>query len=116
MAQSGQREANGQLKLYLTTADILPIARLGMIWIIIVLVACVATANLQQAMVIRYAERFAAWQYQDFVCPTSALLVSLIRERRMEVLNSETDWEAGMCTLSEDRRQGTGNRGQLADG
>lgn len=43
------------------------IAKLGIGWIIFVLMLCVALANLQQAMVISQQERFTAWQYQDFV-------------------------------------------------
>ena len=72
-----------QLKQYLSTSDVVPIARLGMAWIVIVLIACVATANLQQSMVIKYAERFTAWQYQDFVRPLT------LQRRYLVVIHSQ---------------------------
>jgi hypothetical protein len=52
---------------YRTRREDSPLAKLGIAWIIVVLVISVAVANLQQSLVISFMERFTAWQYQDFV-------------------------------------------------
>ena len=59
-----------QVRTYFETRHDSLWARLGIIWITVVLVFCVVTGNVQQSMVIVYHERFTAWQYQDFVSAT----------------------------------------------
>jgi hypothetical protein len=52
---------------YRTRRDDPPLAKLGIAWIILVLLATVVMANVQQSFVIEWMERFTAWQFQDFV-------------------------------------------------
>lgn len=48
------------------------LAKVGIAWIICVLMLCFVLSSLQQSMVLGYAERFAAFQYQDFVSMNAA--------------------------------------------
>ena len=56
-----------QTRIYFFTHPTSRWARLGIAWIVFVLVICLLFAVLQQSMAIRFSDRFTAWQYQDFV-------------------------------------------------